>query len=191
MSQVTSRAAEEVPISKLAPGDILLFLPNGTPGACAIELLTHSRYHHVALVDGRNTFVDAMPRGVRHTLLDSHPVIVVRPDVTPEARQRAVEWARKQVGKGYDGRGLLLIGLDRLLPFLHLELPRLDHFSCASFVAEAYAAAGVTLIPGRRWEDLVPGDFASLLGGEHRSDADARRWRRTTWPLAWRVFHRR
>ena len=190
MSQVTTPAAAEVPISQLAPGDILLFLPDGTPGARAIELLTHSRYHHVALVDGRNTLIDAMPQGVRHTLLDSHPVIAVRPDVTPEARKRAVEWARAQVGRAYDERGLLLIELDHMLPFLHLERPRQHHFSCASFVAEAYDAAGVALIPGRRWEDLVPGDFVSLLGGEHAGEAEARRWRRITWPLAWHLFHR-
>lgn len=191
MSQVTTRTAVEVSASERAPGDILLFLPDGTPGARAIELLTHSRYHHVALSDGGDAMIDAMPQGVRRNPMDGRPVIAVRPSVAPEVRERAAEWAREQVGKGYDERGLLLIGLDRLLPFLRLEARRAHHFSCAAFVAAAYNAAGVTLIPHRRWEDLVPGDFASLLGGEHADAADVRRWPRFTWPLAWRVFHRR
>ncbi len=155
-----------IPIAVATPlerGDILLFGPDGTIGARMIEILTQSRYHHIALYDGDGFVIEAMPQGVRRVPLGGRTVTGVRPTAHPEQRRAAADWARKRVGGHYDAQGLALIAFDRLFPGLRLGGASTNRFSCAVFIADAYVHAGVDLLPGQRWQDLVPGDFVTLL----------------------------
>jgi diacylglycerol kinase (ATP) len=149
--------------AELARGDILLFGPDGTLGAQVIEFLTRSYYHHIAIYDGDGMVIEAMPAGVIRTALGSRRVTAVRPDLPAEERAAVADWARGRVGDRYDTRGLLLIAFDRVFPGLRLGGPPVHRFSCAVFVADAYMQEGHDLLPGERWEDLVPGDFMALM----------------------------
>lgn len=147
----------------LERGDIVLFGPDGSFVAHLIEVTTQSHYHHVALYDGEGMVIEAMPHGVRRYLIGQRNVTAIRPKVSPPQRLAVAEWAREQVGKPYDVSGLALIAFDRLFPGLRLGSNSANRFSCAVFVADAYMHAGVDLLPGARWQDLVPGDFTQLI----------------------------
>ncbi len=149
--------------AELEPGDILLFGPDGTMGAQVIEFLTRSHYHHIAIYDGDGMIIEAMPEGVIRSALGNRRVTAVRPDLPPAERAAVADWARGHVGDKYDTRGLFLIAFDRLFPGLRLGGPPVHRFSCAVFVADAYMQEGHDLLPGERWEDLVPGDFMALM----------------------------
>ncbi len=155
-----------VPVAVMEPlqrGDVVLFGPDGTIGSRMIEIATLSYFHHVAIYDGEGMVIEAMPHGVRRYLLGNRRVTGIRPRVADAQRTAAADWARDQIGKPYDTRGLALIAFDRLLPGLRLGNASANRFSCAVFVADAYTHAGVDLLPGERWEDLVPGDYIHLL----------------------------
>ncbi|HUY77189.1 MAG TPA: hypothetical protein VMV29_10490 [Ktedonobacterales bacterium] len=159
---------KSIPVDALKRGDIVLFGPDGTPGALLIQVATVSHYHHVALYDGHNNVIQAMPEGVCRSPLTHPHLIGLRPQVAWWRRRVALWWARTKLGDPYDTRSLFLIEMDRFVPGLRLDNPTADRFSCAVFVAEAYRAAGVDLFPGHRWQDLVPKDFALMLPHKHR-----------------------
>ena len=148
---------------ELERGDILLFGPDGTPGAQMIEFLTRSYYHHSAIYDGEGMLLEAMPEGVMRAPLGQRRITAVRMNIPAEQRHAAADWARGHVGDHYDTRGLALIAFDRIFPGLRLGGPPANRFSCAVFVADAYLQVGYDLLPNQRWEDLVPGDFVALI----------------------------
>ncbi len=148
---------------ELERGDILLFGPDGTPGAQLIEFFTRSYYHHSAIYDGEGMILEAMPEGVKRSPLGQRHITAIRVNVPPEQRHAAADWARRHVGDHYDTRGLALIAFDRIFPGLRLGGPPANRFSCAVFVADAYLQVGYDLLPNQRWEDLVPGDFVALI----------------------------
>jgi diacylglycerol kinase (ATP) len=155
-----------VPIAIQQPlerGDLVLFGPDHTFGAWLIEMLTRSYYHHIAIYDGEGMVVEAMPEGVNRYALGNRSVTGIRPEVLPEQRRAAADWARQHVGGMYDTRGVFLIAIDRVFPGLRLGNVAANRFSCAVFIADAYLRAGVDLLPGHRWQDLVPADFMALL----------------------------
>lgn len=149
--------------TELERGDILLFGPDGTLGSQAIEFLTRSHYHHSAIYDGDGMVIEAMPQGVRRSALGARRVTGIRPPIPAEKRAAVADWARNHIGDKYDGRGLFLIAFDRLFPGLRLGGPPVHRFSCAVFIADGYMQEGYDLLPGERWEDLVPGDFMALM----------------------------
>ena len=150
-------------MTKLERGDLLLFGPDHSFGANLIEFLTRSHYHHVAIYDGEGMVIEAMPEGVGRFALRDRNVTGIRPNVLPEQRTVAADWARSHAGGLYDRHGLALIAFDRIFPGLRLGSPAANRFSCAVFIADAYLHAGVDLFPGERWQDLVPSDFIALL----------------------------
>ena len=161
-----SHSLDIVPIAVTMPlerGDIVLFGPDHSFGANLIEFVTFSYYHHVAIYDGDGMVIEAMPEGVNRYALRDRKVTGIRPNVLPEQRLAAADWARQQAGGVYDTRGLALIAFDRVFPGLRLGNPSAHRFSCAVFIADAYNHAGTDLLPGQRWQSLVPGDFAQLL----------------------------
>jgi diacylglycerol kinase (ATP) len=159
----TNLAAPVAMQTELERGDILLFGPDGTLGAQAIEFLTRSHYHHSALYDGDGMVIEAMPEGVRRSALGTRRITGIRPPIPAEKRTAVADWARSHIGDKYDTRGLLLIAFDRLFPGLRLGGPPVHRFSCAVFIADGYMQEGYDLLPGERWEDLVPGDFMALM----------------------------
>jgi diacylglycerol kinase (ATP) len=163
IAPATEDVAPVAIMTKLERGDLVLFGPDQSIGARLIEFLTRSYYHHVAIYDGEGMVIEAMPEGIRRFPLGDRPVTGIRPNVFPEQRQAAADWARHRVGGVYDRRGLPLIAVDRVFPGLRLGHPSASRYSCAVFVADAFLHAGADLFPGQRWQDLVPADFMSLF----------------------------
>ena len=82
----------------------------------------------------------------------------------PEGRgHEALAWARSQLGAKFDRLDFLVILLDRIVMRLRIHYEPVGKYSCAEFVAKAYAEAGVTLFPGRPHADVEPADFAKYL----------------------------
>lgn len=148
---------------KYERGDIILFDPDGSVGSFLIDVVTHSHYHHIALYDGDGMVIEAMPGGVRNYPLGKRKVIGIRPAVALPQKLIAIGWAHSKIGDPYDHRALLMIGLDRVFPHMRDSNPSASRFICAVFISEAYHHAGIDLLPGKDWNDLVPGDFTELL----------------------------
>jgi uncharacterized protein YycO len=153
----------QVTVAELQRGDLVLYAPDGKLGAALIDLFTHSHYHHVALFDDEDMVIEAMPGGVRRAPIGSKQVIGIHLDLLPPQKFLAVAWAKSKIGDPYDTRGVILIGIDRVFPHLRDGNPTANRYTCAVFVSEAYHHAGIDLLPGRDWNDLVPGDFLQLL----------------------------
>lgn len=150
-------------MSALQRGDIILFGPDNTAGARMIEIATRSHYHHVAIYDGDGMLIEAMPKGVRRFALGNRRVTGIRPNAHESQRRASADWARQHIGGSYDQRGLFLIGIDRIFPDLRLGSPGANRYSCAVFVADMYLHASVDLLPDKRWQDMIPGDFIDLI----------------------------
>ena len=165
------KTTEKVPVSDLQRGDLVLFEPDGTIGSTLIDIATHSHYHHIALFDGddaegANMVIEAMPGGVRHYPIGPRKVIGLKLAVALPQKLIAIQWAKSKIGDPYDTRGVIMIGVDRVFPHLRDGNPAANRYSCAVFISEAYHHAGIELLPGRDWNDLVPGDFLQLLQKE-------------------------
>jgi uncharacterized protein YycO len=153
----------QVTASELTSGDLVLYAPDGTINATLIDILTHSHYHHIAIYDSDGMVIEAMPGGVRRYPIGKDKVIGIHLDILPPQKLIAVTWAKSKVGDPYDTRALIMIGIDRVFPHLRDSNPAANRYTCAVFVSEAYHHAGIDLLPGRDWNDLVPGDFLQLL----------------------------
>lgn len=149
------------------PGDILLFY-NARGLARLITWFTRSPFYHVGICDGDGCVVEARPRGVVRRDLNAvgeHDYLVI--EAPRDAAPRALEWAREQLGDGYDVPGVLVLILERLFVNLHLNIkPTHDRFSCGEFVTCAFEAAEVQLLPDKKPNLVVPADFAKLLKRE-------------------------
>lgn len=153
----------EISESDLEHGDLVLFAPDGSLNATLIQILTRSHYHHVALFDGDGMVIEAMPGGVRRYPLGDRAGIGLRLPVKSAQKRDAITWAREQIGDPYDMRSLPLVAFDRIFPKARPQNPNAHRYTCAVFVAEAYHHAGVELLPGRDYNDILPGDFLELL----------------------------
>ncbi|HLJ82877.1 MAG TPA: hypothetical protein VKT51_01720 [Candidatus Eremiobacteraceae bacterium] len=145
-------------------GDIVLFYqPKGH--FKLVTLFTRSPYYHVAIAVDERYIVEAMPRGVVRTAIESKRgrrwVVIDPPD--KKVAERAVAWAIKRIGDGYDPWDLISLGLDRLFAHLHVNFTSRGRYTCSEFVAAAFKAAGKPLLKDLEPEDTLPSDFARLL----------------------------
>ena len=148
-----------------SPGDIVIFYGPHNPLSAAISLLTRSTFYHVAIVAEHNDVIEATPKGVMRTSMDSkrnHKFVAI-PAPSESAGRAALKWAEAQVGDGYDPADLLAIVLDRMFRHLHINLVHGDRYTCGEFVATAFDKAGLRLFPDIDCEAVVPADFARLL----------------------------
>jgi len=146
------------------PGDICLFY-NARGLARLITWFTRSRYYHVALYDGDEHVIEARPRGVvRRNLQEAgeHYYIVI--PAPKNSGERALQWAKEQLGDGYDVPGVLVLVLERLFDNLHLNYkPSHNRFSCGELVLCAFRETGTNLLPEHSPDTVVPADFAQLI----------------------------
>lgn len=153
-------------VARLAPkpGDVLLFYGPERGRSRLICWFTRSRFYHVGIYAGDGKVIEArIPSVICRDLYDSDGcrfVVIRAPENTGNA---VLDWARERIGHAYDTRGVIQLGLRRLFPFLPFG-PRPDNaFVCGSFVARAFAHAGVDLFAGRDRDHIAPCDFAALL----------------------------
>lgn len=162
MFAIFQRQPSEIDQEHLERGDLVLFPPDGSIGATIIDIATHSHYHHVALYDTDDMVIEAEPSGVRRYPIGKRKIIGIRLPLNQHKKSLSVDWAVARIGKPYDRRAIILIGIDRVFPNLR-STPDANRYTCAVFVSESYHAVGIDLLPGHDWGDLVPGDFLDLF----------------------------
>lgn len=161
----------------LKPGDILYTKPRN------IDKLTHkafyaiekriqgSPYTHVGLYVGDGKIVDAgsWRKGQRDSGMKVHEIPlsqftdrysfkVLRVDTTPTKKQDAVAYAKDQVGKDFNMRGMLRL----LLPFKGQADNRdrkdaAESFFCSELIANSYN--DVNIAKDRHLHHIMPGDI--------------------------------
>lgn len=120
---------------------ILLFRGRGLISRL-IRWQTRSVYSHAAIMTRAGTIIEAWHRGgVREKNLSDYRDIdfFVVPDMSPEQWDRAIAFARGQLGKRYDYLGVIRFVTRRR----HLSSRRMF---CSELVFAALAAAGVGLL---------------------------------------------
>lgn len=162
----------------LRPGDILYTKPR------KIDKLTHKAFYaiesriqgspftHVGLYVGDGKIVDAgsWRKGQRDAGMKVHEIPldqftdrysfkVLRVATTPKKKQEAVSYAKKQVGKDFNLKGMLRL----VLPFKGQAENRdrkdaAESFFCSELVANAYN--GVNIAKERHLHHVWPGDIA-------------------------------
>ncbi len=150
------------------PGDILLF--NRAKGMNRIiTWFTKSPFYHVGIALGDGQVVEARIRGVVIRDLmgpdgDKRFEIIPASNVGgKETALAAMEWAKSQIGDGYDPVNILGIVLDRLLTCTTCSLTLPNRWACGEFVATAFAEAGEDLFPEDDISTVVPADYALFL----------------------------
>lgn len=162
----------------LRPGDILYTKPK------KIDKLTHkafyaiesriqgSPYTHVGLYAGNGQVIDAGSWRKGHgdssmavhkvplkTFTDRYSFKVLRVKTSPKQKQEAVSYAKKQVGKDFNLKGMVRL----VLPFKGEADNRdrkdaAESFFCSELVANAYN--GVNLAKERHLHHVMPADIA-------------------------------
>ena len=149
------------------PGDVLLF--NSAKGLNRlITAFTRSTYYHVGISLGNNQVIEARPRGVVIRDLtgpdgDKRFEIIKRETFDQAVSLQALEWAKTQVGDGYDPFNVLAIILDRCFSCCAFNATLPDRWACGEFVATAFVHAGKNLFPGQNPAAVVPADFEQFL----------------------------
>lgn len=146
------------------PGDICLFY-NARGLARLITWFTRSRFYHVALYDGDECVIEARPRGVVRRDLrktgERDYIVIPAPE---NSGQRALQWAKGQLGDGYDVPGVMVLVLERLFENLHLNYKTShNRFSCGELVLCAFQETGTDILPDVSPRTAVPADFTRLL----------------------------
>ena len=150
------------------PGDILLFYRPQRKRDQIIQFFTDSPFYHAALFAGSDRVVEARPRGVLEDGLqgrENNFVVVPAPEGQGE---KALAWARTQIGDPFSERDLLMIALDRLFLYWNINYATPGKFTCAEFVTTSFDHAGVHLFPGQDRDEIAPADLATLLPSEER-----------------------
>lgn len=130
-------------LAQAKPGDILLFSrPKGGIGVL-ISLITRSPHYHVALFEKDTHTIEARQRGVVRRDLRSKEgghtwTVIPAPN---GAGPHALDWARSQIGSGFDRIGLLVIILERVVRAFRIHYEP-GKYTCAEFVALAYEKSG-------------------------------------------------
>lgn len=152
------------------PGDIILVrgrrVQHDNPLHQATENLfrfaspkLQGSYSHAGLYAGNGRIIDAVDDGVRELPLKkavgSKDFIVLRPAATPQETKKAIDFARRQVGKDYSDVQMIGAGAALLSPrFLASKMGRdpskaalakKSAYQCGGLIGCAYQAAGLSL----------------------------------------------
>lgn len=157
-------------LSALEPADLIVSTTSARLSR-AIRSTTGSAVSHAMLYTGHGQVVEAIGDGVVHRAVAAAvgggtlAVAFRHPWVTPGMAQAIVSFARSQVGKGYDYRGLAAQAGYRLDRWFFCRVARIEdcderaarnnlwlasgtQFFCSELVAEAYRQAGLPLVQG-------------------------------------------
>lgn len=139
----------------------VLFATSDLVGARLIRAVTWSDWSHVALIDaGRGTVIEAVWPEVREmplaAVIDRHPQHAVQG--LPGDAARVLECARRQLGRPYDLRGMLGLGL-------HRDWQDQSAWWCSELVAWSFAAAGSPLFRAAALHRVTPQHLWMLAPG--------------------------
>lgn len=152
--------------SKLELGDIILTRNKKGIKSWVIRIFTASPFSHAALYVGGNSYMEALGCGVhaqnifRGTFRKKTDVIVLRkPGMTPDEKQRVVEFVRYRHGMAYSVPDAIKSGLSVILgvkiPFRMKE----NQTFCSQLVASAYEGIGIESFNGRKALFVRPKDI--------------------------------
>ena len=152
------------------PGDILLF-SHARGFSRLIPWFTKSRYYHCALYEGGGRVLEARPSGVVRRDISKDPTMVFRIIPMPDGTGcPALDWARDQLGCKYDVMDVVFIILRTYFPCLKIPYVDRDSFFCSEIPILGWRHAGLDLFPGRRAQELIPGDFEQFLPPDARDE---------------------
>lgn len=152
------------------PGDFVAVRTTGW-AAFLIRLGTRSPVNHVALLMPDGRLFEAKPHGAGYVAGNYYNNLHRSwsdVDLTDEQRQKVCEWAASKDGTEYGWGDIIAISLSSLhlkFPGVEARLHSPNTAICSQLVAEAYAAAGVTLVPGKAAYDVTPGDLLDVIDG--------------------------
>lgn len=181
------RGGRSIGLDALRPADIIVSTTDAAISQ-AIRAASGSSVSHAILYAGQGKVVEAIGEGVVERRLSqavddaSLAVAYRRPNLNHEQAQRIVAFARQQVGKAYDTRGLAGHGLYTIArgtwvragilsdddARLNTEIQDDDAFFCSELVMAAYAQGGDPLVR-QPAHTASPDDLANLrLNGSLR-----------------------
>ncbi len=131
----------------------------GWPVVCPmVSIVTQHWSNHVDLMAGDDVAISALPGGVRERRIsagmDRRSEIIPVP-CAEDQKAAAVNYARSQIGKGYDYAGVMLFSF----------APRWNdetRWFCSELTAAALQHAGIINIPKSLWR-VSPGNLFRIL----------------------------
>ena len=154
-----------------------------------IRVLTRSRFNHAAIGTGAGTLLEATPvRGIIESPVNEYAVAAVAwfgqgsshtlSPMSQQQRATIVAFGRAHLGVRYGFLDISALAIDALAEDhggavlrwaqrrVRARLMRSDRMICSQFVAAAYSAAGITLVPGKMACQVTPGDLAAVMAGK-------------------------
>lgn len=149
-------------------GQIGLRLDGESLIARTIELVTHSRAHHVVIAINETHVISAEPGGAVIRPMEYFPSIVwSRFDYTDEQRRHMAVLAASMNRQEYNYLGFLLVGLElltkiRVPDFIARALSYEDRMFCSQMADFCLRKAGIDLFHSQ-WGMVSPGDFLNYF----------------------------
>ncbi|MHA1329936.1 MAG: YiiX/YebB-like N1pC/P60 family cysteine hydrolase [Candidatus Hodarchaeales archaeon] len=145
----------------LRKGD-LICVEGNTLISKLIRFFDRAKYTHVAIYIGDGLVIESDWGGVQtNPLLEKYQKLswdAFRPKCLYKTKDKAIDFALEQEGKGYDYHGLIGALLKGL--FLTNMLDHKNRFWCSELVADAYIEAGYPLTKDLNSWDVSPQDLA-------------------------------
>jgi hypothetical protein len=153
------------------PGDILLF-SHARGVAKLVPWFTKSRYYHCGLYEGGGRVLEARPNGVVRRDISRNSKMVFRTIPMPDNEGRAaLDWAREQLGCKYDMMDVVFIVLRTYFPHARFPYANRCAFFCSEIPVLGWRHAGLDLFPGKRAQEIIPGDFEQFLPPDARDES--------------------
>lgn len=150
----------------MLPGDYFVARTDTIPG-WFIRLFTRSKWNHAGILVSHKRTVEAFGRRVRFGRPTAYRTVLWSGETLTEVqRQKIIVEAIGDVGKGYGWADIIALGLwtwGIRWAWLDRIVANQKRLICSQLVAQCYADAGITLIPGKRPQQVTPGDLADHI----------------------------
>ena len=145
------REPEQIDVSALEAGDIMLSRGGNTIKGALSALLTGAPFGHVALYVGDGKFLemerDAAKLVPAKSFFEKHKFpYFFRADLPPEKRSAVVAHARAFVGAPFSKKVGRIVRAREALDF-PTKMPKVQGSMCSNIVAVSFARAGINLVP--------------------------------------------
>lgn len=151
------------------PGDIGVVSTSGFVAA-GIRVITRAPVNHAFVYIGGGHLIEGDPKGAQWNDVTSYPGALwlgkLSVGLTDAQRTTITQWAVAHIGTPYSWIDDAEIGFTDLFGwapgFMRKRLRSDKTLMCSQLCVAAYAAAGVTLFPGRPAGAVSPGDLYKL-----------------------------
>jgi len=146
----------------LCPGDLILSYENSF-FSWFVRLMTKSEWSHVGIYEENGTFISSVPfSGVCEKCLKdvNHYAVYRVKGLSKLQADKAVEFCKERLGKGYDFLQIILLGYRLLTDKLDVNAgdPHPDQYVCSELISEAFASVGIHF--GKIVDNALPKAFA-------------------------------